>query len=46
VTPGSFASDDIVDGVSGLDKAMTPVNVIAAAQGFIMEKLDASTVGK
>jgi len=46
VTPGSFASDDIVDGTSGLDKAMTPMAVIAAAQGFIMEKLDASTVGK
>ena len=46
VTPGSFASDDIVDRVSGLDKAMTPVEVIAAAQGFITEKLDASTVGK
>ena len=46
VTPGSFASDDIVDGTSGLDKAMAPVDVIAAAQGFITEKLDASTVGK
>ena len=46
VTPGSFASDDQVDPVTGLDKAMAPVDVIAAAQGFVMEKLDASTVGK
>ena len=46
VTPGSFASNDIVDATTGLDKAMTPVEVIAAAQGFITEKLDASTVGK
>ena len=46
VTPGSFAADDQVDPVSGLDKAMMPVDVIAAAQGFIMEKLDASSVGK
>ncbi len=46
VTPGSFASNDQVDAVTGLDKAMTPMDVIAAAQGFIMEKLDASTVGK
>ena len=46
VTPGSFAADDQVDAITGLDKAMSPMDVIAAAQGFIMEKLDASTVGK
>ena len=46
VTPGSFAADDIVDRVSGLDKAMPPMEVIVAAQPFITEKLDASTVGK
>ena len=45
-TGKSFAGDDQVDPVTGLDKAMTPVDVIAAAQGFVMEKLDASTVGK
>ncbi|TGE22035.1 ferritin-like domain-containing protein [Hymenobacter aquaticus] len=42
---GSFADDSIVDG-SGLDKAMEPVDVINAAQGFIKEKLDAASVGK
>ena len=45
-TGKSFAGDDQVDPVTGLDKAMSPVDVIAAAQGFIMEKLDASSVGK
>ena len=46
ILPGSFAADDQVDPISGLDKAMTPEAVITAAQGFIMEKLDASMVGK
>lgn len=45
-TGKAFAGDDQVDPVTGLDKAMMPVDVIAAAQGFIMEKLDASAVGK
>ena len=45
-TGKSFAGDDQVDPISGLDKAMMPVDVIAAAQAFITEKLDASTVGK
>ncbi|GAA4039301.1 hypothetical protein GCM10022409_26130 [Hymenobacter glaciei] len=45
-TGKSFAGDDQVDPVTGLDKAMMPVDVITAAQGFIVEKLDASTVGK
>jgi hypothetical protein len=43
--PGSFAADDQVD-ASGLDKQMTPTDVIAAAQGFITQQLDASPVGK
>ena len=46
IIPGSFAADDVVNATSGLDKAMTPMEVIAAAQPFITEKLDASTVGK
>lgn len=46
IAPGSFASDDQVDPVTGLDKIMTPTDVIAAAQAFITETLDASTVGK
>jgi hypothetical protein len=45
ISPGSFAADDQVDPATGLDKAMTPVQVIAAAQGFIKEKLNASNVG-
>ena len=45
-TGRAFAGDDQVDPVSGLDKAMMPVDVIAVAQAFINEKLDASTVGK
>ena len=44
-TGKSFAGDDQVD-ASGLDKAMMPVDVIAVAQTYIKEKLDASTVGK
>jgi hypothetical protein len=43
--PGSFADDDQVD-ANGLDKQMTPADVIAAAQPFITEKLDATTIGK
>ena len=46
VTPGSFAADDQVDAASGLDKAMTPVDVIAAAQKYIKQTIDASQVGK
>lgn len=46
ILPGSFAADDQVNATSGLDMAMDPIAVITAAQGFIMEKLDASTVGK
>ena len=46
ITPGSFAADDQVDKVTGLDKAMLPVDVIAIAQTYVKEKLDASTVGK
>ena len=45
LAPGSFAADDQVD-ATGLDKQMSPVDVIAAAQAYITEKLDASTVGK
>lgn len=45
ISNGSFAGDDVID-ASGLDKAMEPVDVIAAAQSFIVEKLDASKVGK
>ena len=46
VLPGSFAADDQVDPVSGLDKQMAPEAVLTAAQSFITEKLDASSVGK
>ena len=45
-TGKSFAGDDQVNPVTGLDMAMMPVDVIAVAQAFITEKLDASTVGK
>ena len=45
LAPGSFAADDQVD-ANGLDKQMTPTDVIAAAQGFINQKLDASSVGR
>ncbi|OGX86571.1 Tat (twin-arginine translocation) pathway signal sequence containing protein [Hymenobacter lapidarius] len=44
VTPGSFAADDVVNAV-GLDVARTPAEVLAAAQDFITEKLDGSSVG-
>ena len=45
VMPGSFAADDQVDAGSGLDKALKPTEVLAAAQGFITEKLDGTSVG-
>ncbi len=46
VMPGSFAADDQVNPVSGLDKALAPMDVIAAAQKYIKQTIDASTVGK
>jgi len=46
LTPGSFAADDQVDAASGLDKSMTPVDVISAAQMYIVQRIDASSVGK
>ncbi|SDY73914.1 ferritin-like domain-containing protein [Hymenobacter psychrophilus] len=46
ISNGSFADDSIIDPATGLDKAMEPVDVIAAAQPFIKVKLDASNVGK
>lgn len=36
-----FSGDDIVD-ANGLDKAMKPLDVLAAAQSFIKEKIDGS----
>lgn len=46
LTPGSFAADDQVDKVTGLDKAMAPADVLMAAASFITEKLDGSNIGK
>jgi len=46
LNPGSFADDQQVDPTTGLDKSMTPVDVIAAAQTYIVQRLDASSVGK
>lgn len=45
LVPNSFSASPQID-ANGLDKAMMPMDVIAAAQAFIMEKLDASMVGK
>lgn len=45
IAPGSFAADDQVDPISGLDKAFKPTDVVMAAQKFVTEKLDASSVG-
>ena len=45
ISNGSFAADDQVDTMSGLDKSMTPAAVLAIAQTFITEKLDGSAVG-
>lgn len=44
IEPGSFADDMQVNSL-GLDKALTPAEVLTAAQGFITEKLDGSSVG-
>ena len=46
VSPGSFAADTQVDAASGLDMSMTPTAVIAAAQKYIKQTIDASSVGK
>ena len=45
LAPNTFFSSPQID-ANGLDMQMSPTAVIAAAQAFIMEKLDASTVGK
>lgn len=45
ITPGSFAADDQVDATTGLDKQMTPKDVLATAQMYITETLDGSYVG-
>lgn len=46
ITPGSFAADNQVDSATGLDMSMTPTAVIAIAQKYINQTLDASSVGK
>ena len=46
VSPGSFAADDQVDPATGLDMSMAPTAVIAAAQKYIVQTIDASQVGK
>ena len=46
VKPGSFAADDQVDPTYGLDKSMAPMDVIAIAQKYIKQTIDASTVGQ
>jgi hypothetical protein len=45
IDPGSFAADDQVDPTTGLDKALTPTQVLTTAQTFITEKIDGSKVG-
>jgi len=40
-SPTAFAGDDIVDG-NGLDAAMMPADVLAAASPFIVNEIDAS----
>ncbi len=46
LSAGSFADDQQVDPTYGLDKTMTPADVIAVAQSYIVQKIDASSVGK
>lgn len=45
IKPGSFAADDQVDAISGLDMKKMPTEVLTIAQAFITEKLDGSAVG-
>ena len=45
ILPGSFAADDQIDPTTGLDKALTPVLVLAAVQPYIVQQLDASSAG-
>lgn len=46
ISNGTFASDDIVDPNTGLDKAMSVADVLAAAQAFVKEKISGANVGK
>ncbi len=46
LVPGSFAADDQVEPASGLDKTLSPTEVIAIAQAFVVQQLDASSVGQ
>lgn len=46
INNGDFASDDIVDPATGLDKAMSVADVLKAAQPFIKETISGSNVGK
>jgi hypothetical protein len=39
ITPGSFAASDVID-TNGLDQALTPDKVIAAAQKFVKTKIN------
>lgn len=41
--PKSFAGDDVVD-ANGLDRAMTPAEVLAAAAPFVVTEIDASNL--
>lgn len=45
LSPGSFADDQQVDPTYGLDKSMAPADVIAVAQTYIVQRIDASSVG-
>lgn len=44
LAPGSFAGSDVVN-ASGLDQALTPAAVLAAAQPFIRETINGSNIG-
>ncbi|WP_303310356.1 ferritin-like domain-containing protein [Hymenobacter sp. BT730] len=46
INNGDFASDDIVDPTTGLDKAMEVADVLKAAQPFVKETISGSNVGK
>ncbi|HEX2607827.1 MAG TPA: ferritin-like domain-containing protein [Flavisolibacter sp.] len=43
IAPNSFAASDVVD-ANGLDKAMTPADVLAIAGNYITTRIDASSL--
>ncbi|MFP5042603.1 ferritin-like domain-containing protein [Parasediminibacterium sp. JCM 36343] len=42
ITPGSFAGSDVIDASTGIDRAITPTNVLKSASVYIYNSIDVS----